>query len=126
MSSGDVEPDTIIIRRDWHDRVEFGSAMRGDKSHVVIMKENQSENNEECNKSNGIETRPLTEEESRRQACLSQDEALQLAELGVVLESLYGAPRDVEWAICDKVLIIVFCMLYLLFRILKKQEHIYS
>lgn len=39
-------------------------------------------------------------ESERRVPCMSENEALRLAKLGVTQEELWGAGRDIEWAIC--------------------------
>jgi len=40
-------------------------------------------------------------EEMRNQACLSEDQARQLAAAGLKLEAHFGVPQDVEWALDD-------------------------
>lgn len=46
----------------------------------------------------GIELRDV-DAERRSQACLSDDEVIQLAEIAVAVEKHYGTPQDIEWAL---------------------------
>ncbi len=47
-------------------------------------------------------TRQVTlDVDRRKQAALTDDQILKLAELGTKIESHYGSPQDIEWAIAD-------------------------
>ncbi|XP_059048082.1 putative phosphoenolpyruvate synthase [Achroia grisella] len=85
--SGSVDPDTIILRR-------------GEDSNLTIMKVDLGSKTQRVMKAStgGVTTEDVPETE-RSLPCLSQTEALKLAEIGVAQENLWGAGRDIEWAI---------------------------
>ncbi|XP_059048073.1 putative phosphoenolpyruvate synthase [Achroia grisella] len=85
--SGSVEPDTIIVKR-------------GDNSHLSIMKVELGSKAQRVMKAStgGVTTEDVPETE-RGLPCLSEADALKLAQIGVAQENLWGAGRDIEWAI---------------------------
>lgn len=86
--SGSVEPDTIIIKRDFNGFVVILKTILGSKTQRVITA------------TEGVLTENVPDNE-RTVACLSEVDALKLARLGVVQEELWGAGRDIEWAISE-------------------------
>ncbi|CAK1601756.1 unnamed protein product [Parnassius mnemosyne] len=85
--SGSVEPDTITVRRE-------GNDLKIDKIELGSKKQKVTPD------SNGVAVEEVSEAD-RGVACLSESEILKLAKIGVAQEQLWGAGRDIEWAICD-------------------------
>ncbi|KAG1714563.1 putative phosphoenolpyruvate synthase [Nymphon striatum] len=81
------DPDTIVIKRTYDDQLSIGEISIGKKDLQVSMKDD-----------GGVEQRKVSEQESHL-CCISNDQALRLAELGLLIEQSYGNPRDIEWAI---------------------------
>ncbi|GBP77850.1 Uncharacterized phosphotransferase YvkC [Eumeta japonica] len=88
--SGTVEPDTFIVSRDLTGELSVSSVQVGSKTKLV-MPGNHGD----------VEVVDVPEEE-RKSTCLFNEEVLRLARLAVVQEELWGAPRDIEWAISNK------------------------
>ncbi|XP_052739556.1 putative phosphoenolpyruvate synthase [Bicyclus anynana] len=86
--SGSVEPDTIIVRRGLDNTLSMDKILLGLKSHRVTTT------------SDGIGSESVPETD-RIKACLSEAEILRLAQIAVSQETLWGAGRDIEWAIND-------------------------
>lgn len=86
--SGTVEPDTVIVRRHTYDHLTIAKTELGTKSHRV-----QTEGS-------GITMVDVPEGE-RKVACLSETQVMKLAKIGVVQEELWGAGRDIEWAVTE-------------------------
>ncbi|KAM3967601.1 putative phosphotransferase YvkC [Aphomia sociella] len=85
--SGSVEPDTIIVKRD--------------EENLAIMKVELGSKSQRVTAAfNGVATEDVPETE-RGVSCLSEIESLKLAQLGVRQEELWGAGRDIEWAIAE-------------------------
>lgn len=84
--SGSVEPDTFTIARDLKDNLTIKSIELGSKKQLIVTNEN------------GITTKEVSVQEQTA-ACLTNEEALKLAKVGIVQEEFWGAPRDIEWAI---------------------------
>ena len=43
----------------------------------------------------------LLDSDKVHQLCVSESEAVALGQLGVLLEQMFGGPRDIEWAIAE-------------------------
>ncbi|KAG1699293.1 Prodigiosin synthesizing transferase PigC [Nymphon striatum] len=71
--SASSDPDNIIVNRDPENYLEIKN--EGDVKEVETIKINRTE------------------------CCLTHDQALKLAEICIKIESNYGDPRDIEWAI---------------------------
>ncbi|XP_050342734.1 putative phosphoenolpyruvate synthase [Nymphalis io] len=84
--SGSVEPDTIIVRREMDDKLSIAQLSLGSKTHKVTTSEN------------GVTMINVAEHE-KNIPCLSESEIFRLARLGISQEKLWGAARDIEWAI---------------------------
>jgi pyruvate,water dikinase len=84
--SGAVSPDRYVVRKD-----DLGIERREvrHKEIEVVAAANA-----------GTLTRKLSPQRAE-EAVLSDDEARRLAEMGIGVESHYGAPQDTEWAIDD-------------------------
>lgn len=81
-----MDPDTIVVSRGLNDELKIAQIELGAKSTRVTPGEE------------GVATEEVPEAE-RKVACVSEAEALRLAQLGVLQEELWGAGRDIEWAI---------------------------
>lgn len=84
--SGSVEPDTIVVARDLKDELSISSVALGAKKEFITTSES------------GITSKAVSDEK-RNVACISNSDALKLAKIAVSQEILWGAPRDIEWAI---------------------------
>lgn len=85
-----VEPDTVIIERDWNDILTIESIEIGKKYQKITM-----------TKESGTIIKELSDEEIRKNS-ISNRIALNLAKVGVNLENLFQNARDIEWAIIDE------------------------
>ncbi|CAH2050125.1 unnamed protein product, partial [Iphiclides podalirius] len=83
--SGSVEPDTITVKR-------------GESGLKIAKIELGSKKQRVTPEGDGVAVEEVPELE-RGVACLSEDEILKLAKIGVAQEELWGAGRDIEWAI---------------------------
>ncbi|GAC1315864.1 MAG: PEP/pyruvate-binding domain-containing protein [Chloroflexota bacterium] len=90
---GHITPDEY-----WVDKVSMRL-----KSRTVVDKPRQVK----PDRANGGTANVDVPPEQRAQACLSDLEALELAQLGKVVEQHYGSPQDVEWAIAGGVLYVL-------------------
>ncbi|XP_075969916.1 rifampicin phosphotransferase-like [Anticarsia gemmatalis] len=86
--SGAVEPDTIIVKRQTNGQLTITKTELGSKSQRVKTE------------GSGIAMEDVPEGE-RNVACLSEEQVLKLAKIGVVQEELWGAGRDIEWAVTE-------------------------
>ncbi|GLY49869.1 phosphoenolpyruvate synthase [Lentzea sp. NBRC 102530] len=86
--SGQVEPDTYVLRRDG-DAVSLVDTRVGRKTHKIVRGTNGND-----------ERIQLTSEESHAQV-LTEAEAVAIGQLGVRVQRHYGEPQDTEWAIAD-------------------------
>lgn len=86
--SGAVEPDTMIIKRTRNGQLTIAKKELGSKSRRVKTE------------GSGIAMEDVPEGE-RNVACISDEEVLKLATIGVSQEELWGAGRDIEWAVTE-------------------------
>ncbi|XP_048489521.1 uncharacterized phosphotransferase YvkC [Plutella xylostella] len=84
--SGAVEPDSITVARSERGEVSIAGIELGSKTHRVAAQ------------GSGVTTEDVPENE-RNVACITDEQILQLAKMGVTQEELWGAPRDIEWAV---------------------------
>ncbi|XP_045491685.1 putative phosphoenolpyruvate synthase isoform X1 [Colias croceus] len=84
--SGSVEPDTVIIKRSADEKLSIAKIQVGTKTQKIVSSVS------------GLETEQVLENE-RNVSCLSETEMLKLAEIGIAQDGLWGAGRDIEWAI---------------------------
>ncbi|KAJ8735386.1 hypothetical protein PYW07_007006 [Mythimna separata] len=84
--SGAVEPDTMVIKRTRNGQLTIAKKELGSKSRRVKTE------------GSGIAMEDVPEGE-RNVACITDDEVLKLAAIGVAQEELWGAGRDIEWAV---------------------------
>ncbi|XP_028167204.1 uncharacterized protein LOC114357667, partial [Ostrinia furnacalis] len=92
--SGSVDPDTIVVTRDLDDQLSIMSIDLGSKTQRVTAADD------------GVTTEAVPEAD-RAVACLSEEEALRLASIGVQQEDWWGAGRDIEWAISENDIFLV-------------------
>ncbi len=84
--SGEVEPDTYVLSREGTEVVD----VRVGTQRVKLVRDEDGGNRR-------VE---LSEEEGSERV-LSDDEAVELAEIGLRVEEHYGSPQDIEWAMDD-------------------------
>ncbi|KAL3270914.1 hypothetical protein HHI36_021421 [Cryptolaemus montrouzieri] len=84
--SGEAEPDTIILSKTLDGDVKIDSYTIGSKSNFMLMSRY------------GIQKNTIQDERSNCPS-LSIDLALKLGRIGILLETVFGSPRDVEWAV---------------------------
>ncbi|KAL0121697.1 hypothetical protein PUN28_006885 [Cardiocondyla obscurior] len=84
--SGKVEPDTLTIHRNWDNTLTVDTLVLGNKEEKIVLSDD------------GVITSGLSEQEIKK-ASISDAIALRLAKIGLNLETFFGSPRDVEWAV---------------------------
>lgn len=84
--SGLVEPDTIVVKRNKDDALSIAQVEVGSKAQRIVAGER------------GVAAEDVSEGE-RSSACLNEEEIMRLARLGVMQEQMWGAGRDIEFAI---------------------------
>jgi phosphoenolpyruvate synthase/pyruvate phosphate dikinase len=94
--SGQVEPDHIYIKRDVQNNLKISKIEVGSKSHKMCI------NPSEIGDNSNIKTIDL--DTGSKKVSLSEDECLRLGKIAVGQETLWGSPRDIEWAISDVIL----------------------
>ncbi|XP_003424788.2 putative phosphoenolpyruvate synthase isoform X2 [Nasonia vitripennis] len=82
-----VDPDTLMIERSRSDTLSLKSSTIGKKSQKVSLTSD-----------GGTHCLGLSRHE-RDELSVSLELAMRLAHVGVSLDKLYGAPRDIEWAV---------------------------
>ncbi|KAK7790438.1 hypothetical protein R5R35_009486 [Gryllus longicercus] len=87
--SAQVEPDMIVLERDWQDNLSIAETSCGTKRHRMQMDDE-----------GGVTSHEIESSESK-QLCLYPEEILRLGKIGIELENAYGGPRDIEWAIVN-------------------------
>ncbi|XP_076168383.1 rifampicin phosphotransferase-like isoform X2 [Ptiloglossa arizonensis] len=87
--SATVEPDTIIVHKSWDNKLTVKNTIIGSKKKKMLVN------------SDGLVTIDLHGQENTA-ICISEKIVLQLAAIGVYLETLFGNPRDIEWAVIDE------------------------
>ncbi|XP_018493656.2 uncharacterized protein LOC100902341 [Galendromus occidentalis] len=83
--SASADPDTFTVRRESSGSLAIESIQLGQKNLSTVMKG-----------SGGTED-VIGQDRSREQS-LTEDQVLQLAKIGILLEEEYASPRDAEWA----------------------------
>ncbi|XP_026732206.1 uncharacterized protein LOC113496983 [Trichoplusia ni] len=86
--SGAVEPDTVIVDRDTTGKLSITKTELGSKNQRVKTE------------GSGTAMEDVPEDE-RNVACITNDQVLKLAKIGVSQEALWGAGRDIEWAVTE-------------------------
>lgn len=90
--SAKSDPDTFYIERSYNEDVKVIGTKLGEKKLLIIMDDAGSTVEVEC------------DQENKSKSCMKDDVVLKLAKLGIVMEKLFGSPRDIEFAVCgDKV-----------------------
>ncbi|KAG8180291.1 hypothetical protein JTE90_013544 [Oedothorax gibbosus] len=87
--SGSVEPDTITLRRDEHNHLEYDAVLVGSKLEKLVMQE-----------SGGTVSEKIPED-SRGDSCLTIELALRLGNISLKIEEYYRSSRDIEWGILN-------------------------
>jgi len=81
-----AEPDTFIVKRTSSGALSVLEKTIGSKLMKVVLTENGTRQQE-------------MDKDASQSSCLSDEMALQLAQLGLHLEQCFGGPRDIEFAI---------------------------
>lgn len=84
--SGKVDPDTYIIARTYKSK------------HLKILTKNKGEKSVSIQIQDAMKEVENTSDE-RDSFCLSDDQILELSEIGLLLEDVYGRASDIEWAV---------------------------
>ncbi|KAG5679828.1 hypothetical protein PVAND_009366 [Polypedilum vanderplanki] len=86
--SAKSESDIFLIKKDYKgENVKLLATIVGDKKFIIEMATETA-----------VEEVEL-DDEKRRKLCLSEDIALRLAKLAILLERFFGTPRDIEFAV---------------------------
>lgn len=85
--SGEVDPDNYVVQRNYSDnQLMVLQKARGKKGYKIQMSQDDS-----------VEKVQVEGDDF----CLTNDIVLKLAEIGIVLEKIYGNGRDIEWGLKD-------------------------
>lgn len=85
--SARAEPDTFYIKRSYKDDLKILGSKAGEKRMLIEMDDETS-------------VKEVTLDDNKRNRfCLSEEVALKLAKLGVIMEKFFGTPRDIEFAV---------------------------
>lgn len=95
--SASADPDTYILRRSWDDKLKIHEKILGKKKLKTVAK------------NDGGITEETTDVKDATSWCLSDELALKLGRVGVLLDQSYGNPRDIEWSIRDNRLYLLQC-----------------
>lgn len=88
MVSGLVDPDIFTVRHsNANNNFSILERKVGEKNHFVHM------TSEDITSSANV---PI---EMQKKLCMTDENLLELCEIGVFLQDTYGSPRDIEWAI---------------------------
>lgn len=83
--SGKTTPDTVTVFRSWDNDLSIKDTNIGDKKIKIQVKED-----------GGLEE---TESNNGSSCCLTDSQVLQLSKLALQVETYFGSPRDIEWAL---------------------------
>ncbi|KAJ8982197.1 hypothetical protein NQ317_013499 [Molorchus minor] len=83
--SGKTDPDTFILNRTVDCKISLSHCIAGVKNKVMVI--------------NGAGIQE-TDREPGEELSLTNEQALSLGKVGVVLEESFGGARDIEWAFC--------------------------
>lgn len=86
--SASADPDTITLKRTFNGQLSIAERTLGAKHARIILTDD------------GTIEEVLDYHQSTAQ-CLSDDAILKLGHLGVYLEKVFGAPRDLEFAVAN-------------------------
>lgn len=84
--SASADPDTFYLKRTSGGELSIAERMVGGKRSKIVLG------------SDGTREESMSEETSGT-LCLSDDQVLELGQLGVYLEKAFGGPRDLEFAV---------------------------
>lgn len=87
--SGESDPDTFILSRTWDSKVGLLNQKLGRKNKILKLTDGRVEEIEKEGELEFVENKNWS---------ISEKQALQLGRLGVQLETVFGDPRDIEWA----------------------------
>lgn len=85
--SAKSDPDTFYVKRSYDENVEMIGTKLGEKKVLIKMDDAGSTVEIEC------------DEENKKKSCMNDDVVLKVAKLGIVMEKLFGTPRDIEFAV---------------------------
>lgn len=78
-----VEPDTASVTKQWDGKLKVSHTSIGAKTHKIVLT------------AKGVKKLENTD---KKLLCLSYEQILKVAEVGVLLEKGFGGPRNIEWA----------------------------
>ncbi|XP_060601185.1 putative phosphoenolpyruvate synthase isoform X3 [Ruditapes philippinarum] len=87
--SGKANPDTIIIQRMFDNRLKILTKRLGEKNVEIRMSDKGGVKSVE------------TDMGSTSLCCLEDEQIIQLCQLAIKVETYFGSPRDIEWAIYE-------------------------
>ncbi|XP_058808365.1 uncharacterized protein LOC131673972 [Phymastichus coffea] len=93
-----ADPDTIIVQRDKKNSLTIKSSTIGKKSRKVTV-----------NSDIGGTVHADVSESAKSKLSINDELSLKLAEIGVMLDKLYNAPRDIEWAVSKGQIYLLQC-----------------
>ncbi|XP_033762375.1 uncharacterized phosphotransferase YvkC-like [Pecten maximus] len=83
--SGKTTPDTITMFRSWDDQLSIKTKNIGEKKIKIIVKDE-----------GGLEERQT---DNSTGCCLRDSQVLKLSQMAQQVETYFGSPRDIEWAL---------------------------
>ncbi|XP_050301904.1 putative phosphoenolpyruvate synthase isoform X2 [Anthonomus grandis grandis] len=94
--SGDADPDTFILNRTYDGRVSLFDQIIGEKVKVLLLTENGVSELDQTEENNTSFV--MVNKVNGNSCSLTEEQALKLGRIGVMLEEAFGGPRDIEWA----------------------------
>ncbi|XP_013794536.1 uncharacterized protein LOC106478534 [Limulus polyphemus] len=83
--SGTAEPDTILLDRDYNNKISYRSVSIGKKNLCTVVEADG-------------EIKDMVSATNSSQSCLSESSAIYLGHVGVLVEKCFASLRDIEWA----------------------------
>lgn len=94
--SGVSEPDTFILNRNYSGQVCLLDQVIGSKTKVITLGDDGTKETDTINDQN--EGFLLVEKNGDQNWSITKEQAVKLGKIGLMLEELFGGPRDIEWA----------------------------
>lgn len=85
--SAKADPDTFFVKRSYKDELELIGSKIGQKKVQTQMDDESNVKDTEL------------DEHKRNVLCLSEEIVLKIAKLGAIMETFFGSPRDIEFAV---------------------------
>lgn len=81
-------PDTVILNRTSTDEISVSNVIIGNKRIKITLGSGPNYLN-----------RTNVDEDLANKLCITEEQAVRLGKIGVLLEKKFGNPRNIEWAI---------------------------